>query len=328
MIYIGAGTQPLIVVNKVGINMKKVLIFGISGFVGGYLADEFHSHEYQVYGSDVIKGDAVPDYVEFTQTDLLDSQKVADCIQRITPDMIINLAAISSVGASWNIPQTTISVNVIGALNIMESVRSCDNQPKVMFVGSSEEYEISDRAIDETTPLNANNPYGISKMTQENFAALYRERYGMKIYCVRPFNHTGVGQKDSFVLPSFCKQVAEIAKSGKSGVMKVGNLAAERDFSHVKDIVRAYRMIIERDNCEQIYNVGSGKAYSIKEVLDYIISLSPEQVTVETDPERFRPVDTPRICCDNSLIKKEIGWEPEYSIFDTVKEMYEYYLHV
>ena len=191
-----------------------------------------------------------------------------------------------------------------------------------MFIGSSEEYEISDKPIDETVKLNANNPYGISKITQERFAELYRDRYGMKIYCVRPFNHTGIGQKDTFVLPSFCKQAAQIERSGKPGVIKVGNLSAKRDFSHVKDIVRAYRLIIENDDCQTIFNIGSGKAYGLDEMLEFILSLCNQKVTVEVDPQRFRPVDTPIICCDNHRIKEQLNWEPELTVFQALREIY------
>lgn len=306
--------------------MNNVLIFGAGGFVGYYLAREFEEHGYHVVGSDVVRGSLLDDTLEFYEADLLSVDRVREIVETVKPHMIVNLAAVSSVGASWNIPQTTISVNVVGALNIMEAVRNTTANTKILFVGSSEEYESVEHKIDETTPLNANNPYGISKMTQESFAELYRKRYGMQIYCVRPFNHTGIGQRDSFVLPSFCKQVAEIERSGQDGVIHVGNLAARRDFSNVKDIVRAYRMILESGDCTQIYNVGSGEAYSIQEVLDYIISLCSYQVTIEVDPERFRPIDTPIICCDNSLIRERLGWTPEYTIFDTVKEMYEDYV--
>lgn len=306
--------------------MKKIIIFGIGGFVGGYLAQEFLSCGYHVCGSDIEKNDRIPSGVDFYQINLLDSESVERVVDAVAPDVIVNLAAISSVGMSWNMPQKTIEVNVIGALNIMEAARKLPIKPRILFVGSSEEYECCDADIDERVGLNANNPYGISKMTQENFAKLYRERYDMKIYCVRPFNHTGIGQKESFVLPSFCKQVAEIEKRGTTGKIQVGNLEAIRDFSHVKDIVRAYRMIVESDNCEQIYNVGSGHAYSIREMLDYIIALSTQKITVEIESTRVRPIDTPRICCDNHLIQKELGWKPEYTIWDTIKEMYQYYL--
>ncbi|MCD8396004.1 MAG: GDP-mannose 4,6-dehydratase [Lachnospiraceae bacterium] len=300
---------------------KKLLIFGIGGFVGPYLAREFQEHGYKVYGSDIAAKKI--DNVDFRQANILEVGSVDSLVSDIQPDMIVNLAAISSVGVSWKIPQTTMSVNVIGALNIMEAVRKLDTNPRIMFIGSSEEYEESNEPISEQTPLNANNPYGISKMAQERFAEIYRERYGMQIYCVRSFNHTGIGQKDSFVLPSFCKQVAEIEKSGKPGTIKVGNLAVERDFSDVRDIVRAYRMIIESDDCTKIINVGSGEAYSLTELLEYIVSLSSQKIEIEVDPERFRPVDTRRICCDTSYINEEIGWKPKYVIFDTLRNMYE-----
>lgn len=303
--------------------MKRVLIFGIGGFVGHYLADEFHNAGYEVYGSDKVKTSSVQDYAVFDTAELMDAESISALISRIVPDMIINLAAISSVGASWGIPQTTMMVNVVGALNIMEAAKNCTSAPKVMFIGSSEEYVTISEPINEKIELDASNPYGISKVTQERFAKLYRDRYGMKIYCVRPFNHTGVGQRDSFVLPSFCKQVAEIEKSGEPGVIKVGNLTVRRDFSHVKDIVRAYRLIIESDNCEVVYNVGSGKAYSLEEMLEYIVGLSSQKIDVEVGLDRFRPSDQPIICCDHSLISKELGWEPEFTVFDALKEMYD-----
>lgn len=306
--------------------MEKVLIFGVGGFVGSYLSEEFLNHGYQVVGSDRAKSGMLSENIEFHNADLMDADAVEKLVNEQQPDIIINLAAISSVGASWNIPQATISVNVVGALNIMEAARKAEKKPKVMFIGSSEEYVVSDKPMNEQTELDASNPYGISKVTQEQFAKMYRKQYGLKIYCVRPFNHTGVGQRDSFVLPSFCKQVAEIEKSGKPGVIKVGNLTVQRDFSHVKDIVRAYRMIVESDDCDTIYNVGSGKAYRLDEMLEYITGLSNQEITVEVDKERFRPSDQPVICCDHSLITERLGWKPEYTVFDALKELYEEYL--
>lgn len=305
--------------------MEKVLIFGVGGFVGSYLSREFIEHGYAVIGTDKTRSSILPSEVGFYESDLLETEAVEGLVNKIQPDIIVNLAAISSVGASWNIPQTTMQVNVVGALNIMEAAKKSEKKPKILFVGSSEEYVISDFPMNEDRPLNASNPYGISKVTQEQFAKLYREQYGLKIYCVRPFNHTGVGQRDSFVLPSFCKQVAEIEKSGEPGVMKVGNLKVKRDFSHVKDIVRAYRLIVESDNCELIYNVGSGNAYSLEEMLRYIVSLSSQEIKVEIDQSRFRPTDQPVICCDYNLIKTELGWEPQYTVFDALKEMFENY---
>lgn len=305
--------------------MSRVLIFGAGGFVGSYLCKEFLNNGYKVSGTDKGEGSALPSEVDFYKTDLMQADEVEKLIGQIQPDIIVNLAAISSVGASWNMPQTTMAINVIGALNIMEAARKSEQKPRILFVGSSEEYVISENPLDENTQLNANNPYGISKVTQEQLAKLYREQYGLKIYCVRPFNHTGIGQKDTFVLPSFCKQVAEIDKSGKDGKIQVGNLKVKRDFSHVKDVVRAYRMIVENDNCNQIYNVGSGNAYSLEDMLTYIIGLSDQNIEIEVDQNRIRPTDQPVICCDRSLIGKELGWEPQYNVYDALREMYESY---
>lgn len=306
--------------------MKRVLIFGAAGFVGRYLADEFTNNGYRVYGSDKLDAESLTGFVGYSSADILDAEEVCKVLNKFKPNYIVNLAAISSVGMSWEMPQLTLEVNVRGALNILEAARGQDDKPKVMFVGSSEEYAASEGPINEEMPLNANNPYGISKMAQERFAAIYRERYEMKIYCVRPFNHTGVGQKDTFVLPSFCKQVAEIEKKGTPGIIKVGNLDAFRDFSDVRDIVRAYRLIIESDDCSKIYNIGSGVAYSLKELLSYIVSLSTQVIKVEIDKSRFRPVDNKIICCDNSLIYKELGWKPTCSIKDTLKNIFNSYL--
>ena len=308
--------------------MEKVLIFGASGFVGSYLSKEFLDHNYEVYGSDKNVAEMLPKEVKFKISDLLNAIQTEKLISKINPDIIVNLAAISSVSASWNIPQATVDINVIGALNIMEAARKIEKKPKIMFIGSSEEYIASSLPMNESTPLNASNPYGISKITQEQFAKLYREQYDLKIYCVRPFNHTGVGQKDSFVLPNWCKQVAEIEKSGKPGVLKVGNLRVKRDFSHVKDIVRAYRMIVESDKCDFIYNVGSGISHSLENILQFIVGLSSQKIEIDVDPGRIRPTDQPIICCDYNLIKTELGWEPEYTVFDALKELYRNYLEV
>ena len=304
--------------------MKKALIFGFGGFVGRYLAHELRSHGYFVYGSDMM--DMQLDDYAYHRADLLEESQVGTLVADIQPDIIINLAAISSVGQSWKMPQRTMQVNVVGVLNLLEAVRCGSPSSKVMLIGSSEQYAPSDLSINESMPLDTNNPYGISKITQENFAKLYRTRFGMKVYCVRAFNHTGIGQSENFVIPSWCKQVAEISKSGKPGVIRVGNLDVKRDFSDVRDIVRAYRMIIECDSCETIYNVGSGHAVELRELLEYIILLSGQPISIEVDKDLFRPSDTPVICCDHSLISEGLGWTLEFTIWDTLRNLYNDYM--
>ncbi|WP_022760457.1 GDP-mannose 4,6-dehydratase [Butyrivibrio sp. AD3002] len=308
--------------------MKKVLIFGVGGFVGSYLAAEFKSHGYDVYGSDRVGVQNTPDLDGTYVCELEDADRVKSIVASVKPTHIVNLAAISNVGLSWKIPRTTVEVNVCGSLNILEAVRDTDIDTKVLLIGSSEEYDIADGPMAEDTKLNASNPYGISKVMLEQFSSVYRNYYKMKVYHVRSFNHTGVGQSDNFVIPSWCKQAAEISCSGKPGVMKVGNLNVSRDFSNVKDIVRAYRMIIESDNCGEVYNVGNGQTVPLRELLEYITKLSEQPITIETDPKLVRPIENPVIWCDHSKISKDLGWEPEYNIFETAKELFDYYVEI
>lgn len=304
--------------------MKKVLITGAAGFVGGYLIKEFSNHEYHVIACDINKKYVFDNKVDYYDMDILDKKIVEDVIFKVKPDYLINLAAISSVGISWSIPDKTMEVNVVGTLNILEAVKKYAPNCKILLIGSSEEYEPKNEPLKETDEVNSNNPYGISKIAQENFAKLYKEKYGLNIVCTRSFNHTGIGQLDTFAIPSFCKQVAQIEKSGEDGTLYVGNLSAYRDLSDVKDIVKVYKALLENETEELVYNVGSGNAYKMEELLKYIITLSSRKIEVKIDSEKIRPVDTPFICCDNSKTKKYFKGT---DIKQTIKEMYEHYLN-
>lgn len=304
---------------------KTALIFGASGFAGRYLAEELGEHGYSLYGSDVIKNENALLFEEFFTCDLLDAEEVKTLINQVRPSYIFNLAAISSVGLSWKIPQKTIEVNVVGGLNILEAVKDVVPHARVLLIGSSEEYVISDKPVTEMTSLDANNPYGISKLCLEMMSEIYRRRYGTRVYHVRAFNHTGPGQRDSFVIPSWCKQAAQISVSGQPGTMRVGNVGVIRDLSDVRDIVRAYRLVIESEDCTVVYNIGSGKGTALKDILEYLQSLSKQHITIEQDPFLLRPADNPVIVCDHQLISNSLGWVPEYDILDTVSEMFHYY---
>ena len=303
--------------------MKKILITGAGGFVGRYLIDIFKNDNYKVLACDINSNNISKD-VNYANMNILDKEAVNKIIKDFKPDYLVNLAAISSVGTSWKIPDKTIEVNVIGTINLLEAVHENCPECKILLIGSSEEYLSKDTPLKESDEVNANNPYGISKIAQENFAKLYRDKYGMKIVCTRSFNHTGIGQMDTFAIPSFCKQVAEIEKIGKPGKVLVGNLTAFRDFSDVKDIVKVYKALLENETDEIIYNVGSGNAYKMSDLLDYIVSLSTQKIEIVTDKEKLRPVDTPYICCDNTKTKKFFD---NTDIKDTIKEIYKYYLN-
>lgn len=297
----------------------RTLVVGASGFVGNYLVRELENA-----GHEVIQAN-FPDF------NLLNREQVESLVQQTQFRYIVNLAAISSVGASWNCPTDTMDVNVKGTLHLLEAVRKYSKGSKVLLIGSAEEYDSSVLArenrvsLKETDPLCANNPYGISKIAQENFANLYRLRYGMNVVCTRSFNHTGVGQTENFVLPSFCKQVADIEKTQKSGKILVGNLDVWRDFSDVSDVVRVYRMLLEQENEFDVYNVGSGKAYHLKSLLeDVILKFASVQIDVVVDPEKVRPVEIQRLCADNSRVQK---YWPGTDIVVTLRKMYDHFLN-
>ena len=302
--------------------MKKVIISGACGFVGNYLIKELLDNEYEILACDISNNNNLPEKVNYCYLDILDVEQINSIVQNFQPDYFINLAAISSVGLSWSIPQKTFEVNVIGTINILESLRKYSPNCKTLLIGSSEEYDKSNEKLSEESKVCANNPYGISKIAQENIAKMYIERYGMKIVCTRSFNHTGIGQRDTFVIPSFCKQVAEIAKTGLTGNIYVGNLSAYRDISDVEDIVHIYRMLLERDNKQLVYNVGSGISYKIEDLLNYIISLAGVKVNIIVDKNKYRPIDNPYICCDNESTKEYFN---NTDIKKTIKKMYNYY---
>lgn len=306
--------------------MPRALIFGANGFVGRYLTKELADYGYEVIGSDVAERPAHNGLSGYCHGTLLDADRVSKVISSTNPDVIVNLAAISSVGQSWKMPALTMQVNVVGTLNVLDAARSMAEPPKILLVGSSEEYTPSDRPLRETDPLDATNPYGISKVTQEHFAELYGERYGLRIYRTRSFNHTGPGQSTKFVIPSWCKQVADIEKSGKSGVMYVGNLDVARDFSDVRDVVRTYRMILESDYVGEVFNVGSGKALLLRDILCMITSLSSQEISVEQDRSLFRPGDTPYICADITAISSKVGLISKYPLSEVMRDLYQGFL--
>ena len=307
--------------------MNKVLIVGANGFVGNYLIKELLDHDYEIVASDIQDNLKYNYPVAYETMNILDKSKVDEVIKKWIPSFVINLAAISSVGLSWEMPSKTFEVNVIGTINILESIKKYVPYCKILLIGSSEEYVQKDRPLKETDELNANNPYGISKVAQENIAKMYSRRYGLNIICTRSFNHTGPGQSNQFAIPNFCKQVAEIEKSGNPGKIYVGNLEAYRDISDVRDVVRTYRLLLEqRKDTFDVFNVGTGNAYQMKEILDIIISFSSQSIEVQVDSNKVRPIDTPYICCDTKKFNEYFKQPYKSSIKYLLKSIYEDYL--
>lgn len=307
--------------------MPKALIFGACGFVGPWLAKEMEWNGWEVACSDrvVTARDGLPK--EYYQADLLDAARVHEVVDQASPDAVVNLAAVSSVGQSWRIPSATIQVNVVGSLNVLEAAKALGTCPKVLLVGSSEEYAPSDAPLSEESPLAGNNPYGISKATVGEFARLYETSGDVRVYRTRSFNHTGVGQAPTFVIPSWCGQVAAFEREHRDGVMRVGNLSVERDISDVRDIVRGYRTLIESDWSGEVFNFGSGVATPLKDILDTVIGFSSQEISYEVDSALIRPTDQSRIQADISKAKRDLGWTPEITLVQTLNDVYEGCMH-
>lgn len=311
----------------------KALVIGAGGFVGGYLISELYSRGWDVCATklpnekiNIYSGEPVS--YSTADLDILDENAVRELLCSFKPDCIFHLAAQSSVALSWKKPALTVDINIKGCINLLEAVRAAELSPKLLFIGSGEEYGYAanrPEPVDETVRPEPANIYAISKLTQNMIGELYCKAYGMDIISVRAFNHIGAGQLPQFVVADFCKQAAEIMAGKREAVINVGNLSAKRDFTDVRDIVRAYAELSLKGRAGETYNVGSGHAVSIQSVLDKIIELSGVEIRVNVDKERFRPVDVPFIEADISKLKADTGWEPSIPMEASLAGIIEYF---
>ena len=311
----------------------KALVIGAGGFVGGYLISVLYGRGIEVCATKLpherinIYG-KISAVFDTADLDILDEAAVTELISAEKPDYIFHLAAQSSVALSWKKPALTVDINIKGCINLLEAVRSTGLSPKILFIGSSEEYGFAanrPEPVDESVRPEPANIYAISKLTQNMIGELYCKAYGMNIISVRAFNHIGAGQLPQFVVADFCKQAAEISMGKREPVIRVGNLDAKRDFTDVRDIVRAYALLAEKGRSGETYNVGSGQAVSIRSVLDRIIELSGTDIKIEIDKERFRPVDVPFIEADVSKLKNDTGWERSIALESSLKDILEFF---
>ncbi|MDR0286921.1 MAG: GDP-mannose 4,6-dehydratase, partial [Clostridiales bacterium] len=279
----------------------KALITGISGFVGGYLGELLLNENFEVHGS--CYGDSANVSPEngfiLHELNLTDKGDVSNLLKSLKPDYIYALAAQSSTSLSWKQPDLTFDINIKGASYLLEAVREHVPECKLLLVGSSEEYGIIEDgflSVDEKHELKPANPYAVSKIAQSMLGQIYAKAYGLNIVISRAFNHIGPKQGEKFVVSEFAKRIAEIEK-GADPVMYVGNLDAKRDFTDVRDIVKAYRLLIENGISGEIYNVGSGKTYSINQILEILLTFTDKKIEVIRDSGKMRPIDTPAVYC-------------------------------
>ena len=307
--------------------MGKVLIIGANGFVGTHLARELRNNHYICLGADINDISNDNEFDAVYKLNILDEGSIKLVLEKSRPNYIINLAAISSVKKSWDIPSVTFDVNVKGTINILESIRKIGLKARVLLIGSSEQYGKIDysKPVSEECELNSINPYGISKDTQEKIALMYKEAYGIEVILVRAFNHIGPGQGKGFVVPDFVSQLVEIEQGDREPSLRVGNLSAKRDFTDVRDIVRAYRLLLEKGLAGDIYNVGAGIEISISEILNTLVSLSNVNVNIIIDNKKFRVIDTPIIVCDNRKLKDVTGWNKEFELKESLNDILNYW---
>ncbi|OGS20618.1 MAG: GDP-mannose 4,6-dehydratase [Elusimicrobia bacterium RIFOXYA2_FULL_40_6] len=312
----------------------KALITGVTGFAGSHLAEylislgnvEVHGIERWRSKTENIKH--IEKKINLIECDIRDMVSVEKAIKGIKPDKIFHLAAQSFVPTSWNAPQETLTTNIIGQLNIFEAVRNSNISPSIQIACSSEEYGMvleDEVPIKETNPLRPLSPYAVSKVGQDYLGYQYHQSYGIKAIRTRAFNHTGPRRGEVFVTSNFAKQVAEIEKNKKDPIIYVGNLEAKRDFTDVRDIVRAYWLATEKCTPGDVYNICSGKAYRIQEMLDMLLSYSKVKVTVKQDPNRMRPSDVEILLGDNTKFCKQTGWKPEIPFEKTLKDLLDYW---
>lgn len=268
------------------------------------------------------------DKVNLIRGDLTDPSSMRHLIRIARPDRIFHLAAQSYVPASWNAPAQTFAANVVGQLNLLEAVREEGCDPLIHIAGSSEEYGLvlpDEVPISESNPLRPLSPYAVSKVTQELLALQYHRSYDFKTVVTRGFNHEGPRRGEVFSTSSFAKQIAEIEKGIREPVINVGDLSCKRDWTDVRDFVRAYWLALEKGIPGEVYNVGSGVTRTVQSMLDLLLSMSSVSIEVRADPMRMRPSDVRILWSNPEKFKAQTGWEPEIPFEQTMRDLLDYW---
>jgi GDP-4-dehydro-6-deoxy-D-mannose reductase len=307
------------------------LVTGASGFAGGHLVRFLSLRpDLEVWGCDRGQARGLPvaqPNVRMVRVDLLNADQARRVIARVRPDDVYHLAGQAFVGQSWADPWGTFETNVRAQLNLLEAIVAEGLTPRILAIGSMEEYgrvSKADLPIREELPLCPDSPYGVSKVAQEMLGLQYYLSRGLGVIRARPFNHIGPRQSRRFVAPAFAAQIAAIETGRQEPVIKVGNLDARRDFTDVRDMVRAYALLVEHGREGEVYNIGSGQAKAIRELLDILIGFSNRKISVEIDPARLRPSDVMEVVCDASKLRAVTGWQPRIAFETSLKDVLDF----
>ena len=310
----------------------RALVTGITGFAGSHLADYLLAHtELEVFGAD-LRGfpESAPrsDRLRLCQGDLCDPDFVLSSLEEAHPQYLFHLAAQAFVPLSWEDPWDTLANNIRGQLNLLQGVLHLGLLPRILVVGSADEYGMvrpEELPIGEDTPLRPYNPYAVSKVVQDMLGYQYFASHGLHVVRVRPFNHIGPRQSAAFVTSAFAKQIAEAEVGRTPPMIKVGNLEAKRDFTDVRDMVAAYYLALSKGEPGEVYNIGSNIARSIREVLDILLAESGVELTVQEDPTLLRLSEVPVVACDSRKFQERTGWEARISLEESLRDILDYW---
>ena len=311
----------------------RALITGISGFAGSHLSEFLLSKGYKVYGTFYDKStfSNLKDFIDkitLFECDIRNYDILKKIIKKVQPNEIYHLAAISFIPTSLENPKLTFDTNLYGTLNLYEAIKELKINPRVLFVGSADEYGLvknNDLPIKGDCLLQPVNPYSISKVSADLMSYFYFKNYSLNIVRVRPFNHIGPRQSAEFVCSNFAKQIVEIEREMVEPIIKVGNLKAKRNFSDVRDMVRAYWLAIQRGETGEVYNICSEKTIKIGKLLNNLLDLSTKKIEIIKDLKRIRPSDNIILQCDSKKFRKKSSWKPEILFDKTLKDILEYW---
>lgn len=301
----------------------KVLVTGANGFVGKHLTSELLNRNHEVLaGVRDRSGEGITG-AKKVYVDITDSTCIETILKEMNVDAIIHLAGQSKVSDAWNLPVTTFEVNTLATIQLIQLIGEISPRTKLITVGSSEEYGLSGKyhkKINETTPCLPQNPYASSKLAAGEVGLQLAKKHNLSLIHVRPFNHFGPGQEEGFVISDFSAQIAQIEYGFVEPVMYVGDLSSQRDFTDVRDIVRSYALLLERELETGIYNVSSGIPRKIEDILKNLVSLSKCEINIQVDPQKFRPSEVPSFTGDSSKLWESVKWRPEIDFYDSLKE--------
>jgi len=309
----------------------RALVTGATGFAGSHLIEMLAAdRDVEIWGAYHHTPPAadMARVMHAVECDVRDGTVVRALLADLRPNWIFHLAGQSDVGGSWSLAWPTIEANVRGQLNIFEAMIQTALDARVLVVGSNNEYGLvrpEDLPIDEETPLRPDTPYGVSKVAQDLLGLQFYLSHRLRAVRVRSFNYIGTRQDSKFVAAAFARQIAEIEAGLRDPVIHVGNLDAERDFTDVRDMVRAYRLALEHGLDGEVYNVGSGRSVPVRRLLDILLGQARRAIAVRPDPARMRPSDVPRSMADITRFRAATGWEPKIPLEQTLHDILEYW---